>query len=146
MVILLVILFVILLVILCREIFIFYKFKNIKNENNKLIFYFVILLLAEFYQQSIHRNTMYRDFEDMEKIDRLDDERLRLLVENKELKKKLERKKCKIQDLKERVEELTKALSLSQTGLSVNDAERVQYEKEQQELYGMEKKKFMIKK
>lgn len=72
---------------------------------------------------------MYRNFEDMERMDHLDDERLRLFVENRELKKKLERKKYKIQDLKERVEELTKALS--QTGLSVNDAEQVQYGEEE---------------
>lgn len=61
---------------------------------------------------------MYRQIEDIEEIGRLDDERLRLLVENRELKNKLERKKCKIQQLKGRVEELTKALS--QTGLSVD--------------------------
>ena len=36
---------------------------------------------------------MYRQFEDMERIDCLEDERLKLLVENRELKQKLERKK-----------------------------------------------------
>ena len=68
---------------------------------------------------------MYRQFEDIEEIDRLDQERLRLLVENRELKKKLERKKYKIQCLKE---------NLATALVSINDVERIQYEKEQQEL------------
>jgi hypothetical protein len=68
---------------------------------------------------------MYRQFEDMEEIDRLDQERLRLLVENRELKKKLERKKYKIQCLKE---------NLATALVSIDDVERIQYEKEQQEL------------
>jgi hypothetical protein len=68
---------------------------------------------------------MYRWHEDIEEIDRLDEERLRLLVENRELKKKLERKKYKIQCLKE---------NLATALMSINDVERIQYEKEQQEL------------
>jgi hypothetical protein len=68
---------------------------------------------------------MYRDIEDKVEIDRLDEERLRLLVENRELKKKMERKKEKIQDLKAEVERLTKALRQAQDS---------KYEKEQQEL------------
>lgn len=63
--------------------------------------------------------------EDIEEIGRLDEERLRLLVENRELKKKMERKKNKIQHLKEEVERLTKALAQAQYS---------QYEKEQQEI------------
>jgi hypothetical protein len=68
---------------------------------------------------------MYRWHEDIEEIDRLDEERLRLLVENRELKKKLERKKYKIQCLKE---------NLATALMSINDVERIQYEKEQQQL------------
>ncbi len=78
---------------------------------------------------------MYRQFEDMEEIGRLDDERLRLLVENREQKKKLERKKCKIEALKEEVERLTKALAQAQDG---------QYEKEQQELRRAELQNFQL--
>jgi hypothetical protein len=54
---------------------------------------------------------MYRCREDIEEISRLDEERLRLLVENREMKKKMERKKNKIQGLKKEVEQLTKALA-----------------------------------
>jgi hypothetical protein len=72
---------------------------------------------------------MYRYFEDMEKIDRLEEERLKLLVENRELKQKMERKKYKIQNLKGMLE-----TALAQAGLSIDDVERIQYEKEQQEL------------
>jgi len=72
---------------------------------------------------------MYRDFEDMEKMDRLEEERLKLLVENRELKKKLERKKYKIQQLKGNL-----ATALAQARLSIDDIERIQYEKEQREL------------
>ena len=68
---------------------------------------------------------MYRQLEDIEEIDRLDQERLRLLVENRELKKKLERKKDKIQCLKE---------NLATALVSINDVERIRYEKEQQDL------------
>jgi hypothetical protein len=68
---------------------------------------------------------MYRQFEDIEEIDRLDRENSRLFVENRELKKKLERKKYKIQCLKE---------NLATALVSINDVERIQYEKEQQEL------------
>ena len=39
---------------------------------------------------------MHRHIEDIEEIARLDEERIMLLVENRELKKKLERKKDKI--------------------------------------------------
>ena len=53
-------------------------------------FLFVYLLLAEFYQQSIQHNEMYRGPEDIEEIDRLDKERVRLFIENRELKSKLE--------------------------------------------------------
>jgi len=72
---------------------------------------------------------MYRDFEDMEKMDRLEEERLKLLVENRELKKKLERKKYKIQQLKGNL-----ATALAQARLSIDDVERIRYEKEQREL------------
>ena len=79
---------------------------------------------------------MFRQFEEMEERDRLeeerdrlDEERLRLLMENRELKDKLERKKNKIQQLKENL-----ATALAQAGLSIDDIERIQYEKEQQEL------------
>jgi hypothetical protein len=72
---------------------------------------------------------MYRQFEDMQEMDRLEQERLRLLVENREQKQKLERKKYKIQDLKGKL-----ATALAQAGLSIDDVERIQYEKEQQEL------------
>ena len=68
---------------------------------------------------------MYRHLEDIEEIDRLDRENSRLLVENRELKKKLERKKYKIQCLKE---------NLATALVRINDFERIQYEKEQQEL------------
>ena len=78
---------------------------------------------------------MYRQFEDMEEIGRLDDERLRLLVENRELKKKMERKKYKTEALKEEVERLTKALAQAQDG---------QYEKEQQELRRAELQNFQL--
>ena len=78
---------------------------------------------------------MYRCTEDIEEIGRLDEERLRLLVENRELKKKMERKKDKIQNLKEEVERLTKALAQAQDG---------QYEKEQQELRHAELQKFQL--
>jgi hypothetical protein len=72
---------------------------------------------------------MYRDIEDKDEIDRLDEERLKLLVENRELKQKLERKKYKIQDLKGNL-----ATALAQARLSIDDVERIRYEKEQQEL------------
>ena len=59
---------------------------------------------------------MYRPVEDIEEINRLDQERVRLLVEeNRELKGKL-------------------TTALVQAGLSIDDVERIQYEKEQQEL------------
>ena len=88
-------------------------------------FFSCIFIVDRFYQERIQRNAMYSQFEDMEEIARLDDERLRLLMENREQKKKLERKKYKIQGLKEEVDRLTKALAQAQYG---------QYEKEQQEL------------
>jgi hypothetical protein len=75
--------------------------------------------------------------EDVEEIARLDHERLRLLVENRELKKKMERKKNKIQDLKEEVERLTKALTQAQ----YCDGE---YEKQQQELRRAELQNFQL--
>ena len=80
---------------------------------------------------------MYRQMEDVEEIARLDHERLRLLVENRELKKKMERKKNKIQDLKEEVERLTKALTQAQYCHG-------QYEKEQQELRRAELHNFQL--
>ena len=78
---------------------------------------------------------MYRCIEDIEEIGRLDEERLRLLVENRELKKKMERKKNKIQNLKDEVERLTKALAQAQYG---------QYEKEQQEIRRAELQNFQL--
>jgi len=72
---------------------------------------------------------MYRQMEDVEEIGRLDEERIRLLVENRELKQKLERKRYKIQNLKGNL-----ATALAQAGLSIDDVERIQYEKEQREL------------
>ena len=67
----------------------------------------------------------YRQMEDIEEIDRLDRENSRLFVENRELKKKLERKKYKIQWYKENLE----------TALArIDDVERIRYDKEQQEL------------
>lgn len=78
---------------------------------------------------------MYRCTEDIEEIGRLDEERLRLLVENRELKKNMERKKNKIQNLKDEVERLTKALAQAQYG---------QYEKEQQEIRRAELQKFQL--
>jgi hypothetical protein len=80
-----------------------------------------------------------RDFEDMEKMDRLEEERLKLLVENRELKKKLERKKYKIQQLKGNL-----ATALAQAGLSIDDIERIQYEKEQQELQNAALQNFQL--
>jgi hypothetical protein len=70
--------------------------------------------------------TMFRQFEER---NRLDEDRLRLLMENGELKDKLERKKYKIQHLKGNL-----ATALAQAGSSIDDIERIQYEKEQQEL------------
>lgn len=75
--------------------------------------------------KSEYNDAMHRQMEDIEEIGRLDEERIRLLVENRELKQKMERKKYKIQNLKEEVERLTKALAQAQDG---------QYEEEQQEL------------
>lgn len=92
-----------------------------------MIFLFVYSLLTGFIQDD--SNAMYRQMEDIEEIDRLDQERVRLLVENRELKQKLERKKYKIQDLKENL-----ATALAQAGLSIDDVERIRYEKEQREL------------
>lgn len=65
-------------------------------------------------QSAQYNATMHRQIEDIEEIARLDEERIMLLVENRELKKKLERKKDKIQDLKRRVEELTKVVRLDE--------------------------------
>ena len=75
--------------------------------------------------KSEYNDAMYRQMEDVEEIARLDDERRVLANENRELKNKLERKRYKIQGLKEEVDRLTKALAQAQDG---------QYEKEQQEL------------
>ena len=83
--------------------------------------------------------TMYRQFDDMERIDCLEDYRLKLLVENRELKQKLERKKNKIQDLKRNL-----ATALAQAGLSIDDVELIQYEKEQQELQRAALQKFQL--
>jgi hypothetical protein len=58
-------------------------------------------------------------------------------MENRELKKRMERKKNKIQDLKEEVERLTKALTQAQ----YCDG---QYEKEQQELRRAELQNFQL--
>lgn len=78
---------------------------------------------------------MYRDPQDKYEIDRLNEEREALFEENRKLKTKLERKKNKIQDLKEEVERLTKALAQAQYS---------QYEKEQQELRHAELQKFQL--
>ena len=78
---------------------------------------------------------MYRDPQDKNEIDRLNEEREALFEENRKLKTKLERKKNKIQDLKEEVERLTKALS---------EAQYDQFEKEQQELRRAELQKFQL--
>ncbi len=110
------------MVILYREIFIFYK------KSKKIDFFICIFILGRA-ASTQYNAIMYRDVEDIEEIARLDEERVRLLVENRELKKKLERKKDKIQELKRRVEGLTKALS--QTGSNVDHSRRIQYEKEQ---------------
>jgi hypothetical protein len=67
----------------------------------------------------------HRRLEDIKEIDRLNQENSRLLVENRELKEKLERKKGKIQCLKE---------NLATALVSINDVERNRYEKEQREL------------
>ncbi len=91
----------------------------------------MLLLAGSVYKE------MYRCTEDIEEIGRLDEERLILLVENRELKKKMERKKNKIQDLKEEVERLTKALTQAQY---CDD----QYEKEQQELRRAELQNFQL--
>ena len=72
---------------------------------------------------------MYRQPEDEWEIERLNEERTKLVVENEKLKQKLERKTCKIQDLKRNL-----ATALAQAGLSIDDVERIRYEKEQQEL------------
>lgn len=53
---------------------------------------------------------MYRQPEDIEEIARLDEARLDLLVENRKLKKKLEKRNNRIQELEERVKELMRAL------------------------------------
>jgi hypothetical protein len=91
----------------------------------------VLLLAGSVYKE------MYRCIEDIEEIGRLDEERLILLMENRELKKRMERKKNKIQDLKEEVERLTKALTQAQYC-------DVQYEKEQQELRRAELQNFQL--
>ena len=78
---------------------------------------------------------MYRQLEDIEEIERLNKEWGKLLVENREMKKKMERKKNKIQGLKEEVDRLTKALAQAQYS---------QYEKEQQELRHAELQKFQL--
>lgn len=54
--------------------------------------------------------------EDVEEIGRLEEENYKLLVENRILKEKLERKKNKIQDLKGNVEELAEKLSQARRG------------------------------
>ena len=82
---------------------------------------------------------MYRQIEDIEEIERLDEERIRLLVENREIKKKLERKRYKIQNLKGKLE-----TALAQAGLSIDDVERIQYEKEQRELQHAALQKFQL--
>jgi len=67
----------------------------------------------------------HRQLEDIEEMDRLNQENSRLLVENRELKEKLERKKGKIQYLKE---------NLATALVSINDVERIRYENEQRDL------------
>ena len=82
---------------------------------------------------------MYRQPEDEWEIERLNEERSKLVVENEKLKQKLERKKCKIQDLKGNL-----ATALAQAGLSIDDVERIRYEKEQQELQRAALQKFQL--
>jgi hypothetical protein len=72
---------------------------------------------------------MYRQPEDEWEIERLNEERSKLVVENRELKQKLERKKYKIEALKGNL-----ATALAQARLSIDDVERIRYEKEQREL------------
>jgi hypothetical protein len=82
---------------------------------------------------------MYRQPEDEWEIERLNEERSKLVVENKKLKEKMGRKKYKIQDLKGKL-----ATALAQAGLSIDDIERIQYEKEQRELQHAALKKFQL--
>ena len=53
---------------------------------------------------------MYRQIEDIEEIGRLDEARLKLLEENRKLKKKLAKRNNRIQELEERVKELKREL------------------------------------
>lgn len=95
---------------------------------NFLFVYVVVDRVCLSKRQRRRGNTMYghrQQLEYIEEIDRLDQENSRLLVENRELKEKLERKKYKIQYLKE---------NLATALVSINDVERIRYEKEQQEL------------
>jgi hypothetical protein len=106
-------------------------------------FFSCIFIVDRFYQERIQRNAMYRQIEDIEEIARLDERCEYLANENRELKKKLERKRYKIQGLKEEVDGLTKALAQAQQGglgaatTSPPDYENCkwkEYEKRQQEL------------
>ena len=58
---------------------------------------------------------MYRQKEDIEEIGRLDEARLKLLVENRKLQKKLEKRNNQVKELEETVEELTRALAQATT-------------------------------
>jgi hypothetical protein len=82
---------------------------------------------------------MNRQFEDIEEIGRLDEERRALLNENRALKNKLERKKYKIQNLKGNLE-----TALARAGLNIDDVERIRYEKEQRELQHAALQKFQL--
>ena len=57
---------------------------------------------------------MYRAPEDMEEIDRLEEARLDLLVKNRKLTKKLEKRNNRIHELEEREKELMRALGLDE--------------------------------
>lgn len=96
---------------------------------------------------------MYRQPEDEWKIERLNEERSKLVVENKKLKEKMERKKNKIQNLKEEVERLKKALAQfgvcdpphMMMGMGYTQADyATEYEKEQQEVRRVALQKFQL--
>jgi len=104
-----------------------------------LIFLFVYSIVGRVYKRTKTNEEMYRQPEDEWEIEHLNEERTKLVVENEKLKQKLERKKRKIQDLKRNL-----ATALAQAGLSIDDVERIQYEKEQQELQRAALQKFQL--
>jgi len=70
----------------------------------KLIFLYLYFLYAGFHPNK----TMYRQFEDIEEIERLDQRNQELSRENAKLRKKNESRKLKKEELKRRNEELTR--------------------------------------